>query len=79
MPNGRIHDNPLTDLFVHGRHPFPPDVEEMLVELRRLEPQSLQFGGKEFAWEAGRDLDEGRAMLRALLDRARAATRTKPG
>lgn len=75
MPNGRIHDNPLTDLFVHGLHPFPADMEEMLLELRRLDPAcGRHFQGEEFAWEQGRKLDEGRAKIRDLLARARAST-----
>jgi hypothetical protein len=72
MPNGRIGDNPLTDLFAHGLHPFPADMEQMLVELRRLDPAcGRHFQGEEFAWEQGRRLDEGRAKIRELLQRAR--------
>ena len=72
MPNGRPYDNPLTDLFVHGRHPFPPDMEAMLLELRELDPHfSQHLHGEEFAWERGEQLDEGRATLRRLLAAAR--------
>jgi hypothetical protein len=72
MPNGKIHDNPLTDLLSHGLHPFPADMEEMLLELWRLDPGSMRhFRGEEFDWERGRNLDEGRARLRELLRQAR--------
>jgi hypothetical protein len=30
MPNGKIGDHPITDLILHGRHPFPPDVEDLV-------------------------------------------------
>lgn len=79
MPNGRPGDHPLTDLFIHGQHPFPADMEEMLLELRRLDPgcgRHLQDDA--FAWEQGRRLDEGRAKIRELLQRARDAASATP-
>jgi hypothetical protein len=34
--NGKHGDNPLSDLVIHGAHPFPPDVEEMLLQIDAL-------------------------------------------
>ena len=34
--NGKTGDNPLTDLVVHGKHPFPPDIEELLLSIEAL-------------------------------------------
>lgn len=36
MPNGRPGDNPLSDLTIHGAHPFPPDIEGMLLRIDAL-------------------------------------------
>lgn len=33
MPNGRPGDHPLTDLQVHGLHPFPMKAEPLLLEI----------------------------------------------
>jgi len=69
MVAGGIGDNPLTDLFVYGKHPFPPDIEEMLVRIRNVTPRYIdRIEFSEIAdWAAGRNLDAGRAHLRALL------------
>jgi hypothetical protein len=69
MPPGGPHDHPITDLLFHGLHPFPPDMEEMVLELHRRHPENLNWSDDldAFAWEQGLKLDEGRAMLRARL------------
>jgi hypothetical protein len=70
MPNGKPHDNPLTDLLVHGMHPFPPDIEEMIRELHDIDPAILhELGVAPFDWEAGKYLDGARSTLGALLRR----------
>jgi hypothetical protein len=28
MPNGKHGDNPLSDLTIHGQHPFPSDIDK---------------------------------------------------
>lgn len=38
MPNGKPGDSPLSDMLVHGLHPFPPDMETLLREVLRLRP-----------------------------------------
>jgi hypothetical protein len=71
MPNGKPGDHPLTDLFHHGAHPFPADIEEMIWRLARIDPLLLdQIEPDVFDWEAGRELEAGRAKLKDLLARA---------
>lgn len=69
MVAGGPGDSPLTDFFLYGKHPFPPDIEEMLVRIRNVTPRYLDR--IEFSeivdWAAGENLDAGRAHLRALL------------
>lgn len=36
MVNGKHGDNPLTDLTIHGEHPFPPDIEKLLLRIDEL-------------------------------------------
>lgn len=79
MSNGKPYDNPLSDLAVHGMHPFPPDIEEMLLEIDELGRASGRFplgeswpySPQEFDWEAGRKLDEARNIVRIFLDAMR--------
>jgi len=62
VPNGKPGDNPLTDLIVHGSHPFPPDVEDLLRRIDNLGRaagrwalgENWPFSPREFDWEAGR-------------------------
>ncbi len=71
MPNGKIGDNPLSDLTIHGRHPFPPDIEEMLLRINSLgrRPsrwplgENWPFGSREFDWAEGKELDSARRDL----------------
>ena len=73
MPNGRPGDHPLTDLFSHGLHPFPEDIEEMIRRLAGIDPKLLDEIERDvFQWEAGKELDEGRAKLKELLEKAKA-------
>jgi hypothetical protein len=75
MPNGKSGDNPLTDLITYEKHPFAPDIEELLLKIYRLGTSGTRqplFGNwpyspREFAWEAGDDLDGARRDLRHLL------------
>jgi hypothetical protein len=69
MPNGKAGDHPLTDLLVYGHHPFPADMEAMILRLHELDPQSLRrISFRDFAdWGAGKNLDAGRNCLRNLL------------
>lgn len=68
MPNGKIGDHPVTDLVVHGQHPFPRDIEELVLQLNRLDPaiwNALEWAP--FDWEAGKYMDHARTLLTALI------------
>ena len=75
MPNGRSGDNPLSDMTIHGAHPFPPDIEEMLRQIDTLgrRPgrwplgENWPYSPREFDWKDGKDLDEGRRVLSHLV------------
>jgi hypothetical protein len=76
MPNGRSGDNPLSDMIIHGAHPFQPDIEEMLRRIDALGRapgrwplgENWPFSPREFDWEKGKDLDEGRRLLSRLIE-----------
>jgi hypothetical protein len=71
MPNGKHGDNPLSDLTIHGQHPFPSDIEEMLLRIDTLGRRSGRwplgenwpFSGRELQWARGEDLDGARRDL----------------
>jgi hypothetical protein len=77
VPNGKPGDTPLSDLVVHGRHPFPQDIEAMLLRIDKLgrRPDRWPLGENwpysacECDWERerGRNLDAARQMLRHLI------------
>ena len=70
MPNGRPFDHPITDLLTHGRHPFPSEMEAMIRALHAIDPSLLRRHDiwlAAFEWEKGRNLEDGRAMLKALI------------
>jgi hypothetical protein len=69
MPDGKKHDHPFTDLLDWGLHPFPEDVEKLVVEIHRLNPQALwEFASDAFGWERGEHLRNARKRLRRRLD-----------
>jgi hypothetical protein len=70
MPNGKHGDHPITDLLVHGAYPFPADIEEMILEIVKLDPNATfdGFGWKPFDWEEGKNLDEARSLLGKKLE-----------
>ena len=75
MPNGKHGDSPLSDLTIHGQHPFPPDIEALLLRVDALgrKPErwplgeNWPFSAREFDWEKGRDLDAARRDLTHLI------------
>lgn len=84
MPNGKPGDHPLTDMLVHGMHPFPPDIESLLRQVLEIAPRfpddprvahyyADQLGWEKSIsdWEAGNNLDDGREALRAVLEKLR--------
>lgn len=86
MPNGRAGDHPLTDMLVHGRHPFPADMEELLREVLALDPifpdgkrpyvEQVHWYDRISDWARGQKLDEGRQALRAVLAELRDSNTT---
>ena len=74
--NGKPGDNPLSDLTIHEAHPFPPDVEALLLRVDALgrKPgrwplgENWPYSPREFDWEQGRDLDEARRLLTHLIE-----------
>ncbi len=77
MANGKPGDHPVTDMLVHGKHPFLADMEEMLREVLALDPifpdgkrhyvDQVEWERRFFDWERGRNLDEGRTALKSVL------------
>lgn len=75
MANGKLHDNPLTDMMVHGAHPFPPDIEECLRKIDELGRragrfalgENWPFSPDEFQWEKGENLEEAREVLAHVI------------
>lgn len=73
--NGKRGDNPLSDLTIHRLHPFPLDIEELLLKIDALGRragrwplgENWPYSPREFAWEAGRDLAEARRLLTTML------------
>jgi hypothetical protein len=80
VPNGKPGDNPLSDMMIHGAHPFPTDIEGMLREIDSLGRaygrwalgENGPYSPCEFDWERGRNLDEVRRLLPHLLTMLRA-------
>ena len=66
--NGKNGDNPLSDMIIHGKHPFPEDIENMLWKLREINPELLgDLEDEPFDWAGGKNLDEGRELLKKML------------
>ena len=76
MPNGKAGDNPLTDLIIHGSHPFPRDIEELLLRIDALGRgpgrwplgENWPFSPREFDWEQGKDIENARQLLAHLIE-----------
>ena len=75
MPNGRPGDNPMTDLLAHGKHPFPDDMEAMILKILSIDPHALdRLDIASFRWEHGEDLAKERRYLRSKLDKLKGDT-----
>jgi hypothetical protein len=81
MPNGKPGDDPMTDMLVHGKHPFPADMEAMLRDILALDRDfpdgkrayldGIKWEQRFHDWERGRNLDEGCEALKAVLQELR--------
>ena len=62
----------MNDMFLHGAHPFPADIEEMIRRLAHIDPMLLKEIDRDvFEWEAGRGLEQARGKLQELIAKAR--------
>ena len=76
MANGKSGDNPLTDMLFYDKHPFPGDIEEILLRIDQLGRgpgrwplgENWPFSDREFDWERGQDLDGARRDLPRLIE-----------
>lgn len=76
MANGKHGDNPLSDLTIHGEHPFPPEIEELLLRIDQLRRglrrwplgENWPFSLKEFDWAEGRNLNEAIQLLSYFVE-----------
>jgi hypothetical protein len=75
---GSPGDNPLTDILVWGLHPFPEDIERLVLHLWNVSPRSLdKIDYSELAdWKERRSLEAGRAHLNMLIAEYDAAYRS---
>ena len=79
MANGKPGDHAITDMLVHGLHPFPADIERMLRDLLVFNPafpddgrrfdEQLEWERRFYDWERGERLDEGRRALSIELEK----------
>jgi len=71
MANGKPGDHPFSDMLLHGRHPFPRDMEAMLRALYAKDPRITGEieDGDFLVWEKRQGLAAGRALLQGLCDR----------
>jgi len=75
MQAGGPGDSPINDLLKWGMHPFPPDIEALILKLNDLSPHyinQLDVDGQYFSWSRGENLQSGRRYLTELLAKAQA-------
>jgi hypothetical protein len=65
----------LSDLTVHGAHPFPPDIEALLLRIDAIGRRpgrwplgaNWPFSPREGYWARGEQLEEARTLLSHLI------------
>jgi hypothetical protein len=68
MSMGGPGDHPLTDFLNHGYPVFPADMRPMIRKLHSIDAHAFDALPVElYDWEAGKNLDAGRDLLRSLL------------
>jgi hypothetical protein len=73
--NGKHHDNPLSDMTIHGEHRVPLGIEALLRRVDELGRavgrwplgENWPFATREFDWAEGRELDAAEHDLRRLI------------
>lgn len=69
MANGTSGDHPISDLIMHGKHPFPPDIEDLVRRLHGLNPSIFnELAHAPFDWEAGRHLQAASTLMHGLIE-----------
>jgi hypothetical protein len=76
MVNGKLGDNPLSDLTSHGVNRFPEDIKELLIQIDELGRgdkrwplgENWPFVLAEFDWVKGKNLEEGRELLEHFIE-----------
>lgn len=67
VPEERIKEHPIRELLLHGGHPFPPDMEDMIQRLHlKAGAITAEIAMDAYDWERGEQLERGRKKLRAL-------------
>lgn len=67
MAPTRTKEHPIRELLLRGRHPFPKDMEDMILRLN-LKPNGItaEIAMDAYDWERGEQLERGRRKLHAL-------------
>lgn len=69
MPNGKPHDNPISDIIIHGLHPFPEDLEILIKKLYQINSEIFnKLELAPFDWERGKYISEAKILLRKLIE-----------
>ena len=64
---GDSGDHPIRALFFQGKHPFPKDIEDMLLRLQTKQGAiTTEIAMDAFDWERGERLELGRKKLTAM-------------
>ena len=67
MADERPREHPIRELLLHGEHPFPIDMEEMIQRLHaKAGAITAEIAMDAYDWERGEQLELGRKKLRAL-------------
>src|SRR6266487_3877659 len=75
LVNGKHGDSPLSDLTIHGDHPFPADIEDWLLRFQAVGlklgrwplGENWPYGMREVDWAQSKNLDAARRDLEHLL------------
>lgn len=75
MAAGGPDDHPLTDLLHWGKHPFPKEIEDLVLAIAAITPEALHDtklrGANWWDWAEGKDLENGVRLLQAKLKELR--------
>jgi hypothetical protein len=67
--HGKPGDHPVTDTIVYGKHPYPPNLEKLVIELYKLDSQAFNvLEWEPFKWKKGEHISEAMVLLRGLIE-----------